>query len=739
MKAVLPKNAGRRKFLIASVLGGGGLVLGYYVAAKKGFFRKAGKPPFAQPGDFAPSAFICISPNGTVSLISKQPEMGQGIKTSLPMVIAEELEVDWHDVRIVQGDVERMYGSQWAGGSASTPTNYDEFRLLGATARTMLVEAAAQTWGVPAGECFAADSAVQHRPSGRKLAYGSLVPVAATLSVPKARAVALKDPKDFKLLGTRIGGVDNLAIVTGKPLFGIDTRLPGLLFAVYEKAPVFGTKVRSANLDEIKALPGVKDAFVIDGTSALRGLMPGVAIVADSTWAAFSARKQLRVIWEEGKYADDSWPGFVSRAQGLAGKPGAQTRRRDGDVALALASAARTTEAAYTYPFISHATLEPQNCTAHFQGDRLEIWAPTQAPNEAQRDVADLFGISRDKIKLHLTRIGGGFGRRLSIDYVLEAVAIAQKVSAPVKLTWSREDDLCHDHYRPGGFHFMKGGIDASGKLVAWHDHFITFANNGEPGVGAQISGDEFPGRWVKNCLVEQTAIDCGIPMGPWRAPGSCVFAWVIQSFLDELAHTAGRDPFEFRLDVLGNRDEVAGQYGGESYNIARMRNVLKAVADKAGWGRKLPRGKGQGIAFHFCHLGYVAEVAEVTVSIDGLLTVDRVVVVADVGAQIVNLSGAEHQVQGSVLDGLSAMMFQAIDIEKGRVVQKTLNDYPMLRIADTSPRIDIHFLKTDYPVTGLGEPALPPLAPAVCNAIFAATGKRIRQLPLSRADLRWN
>jgi len=728
----------RRKFLRNSVVGSG-LVLGFYLQPATSVLGQVAKPSNAPGADFIPNAFIRISPDGTVTLISKQPEIGQGIKTSLPTVIAEELEVRWRDVRIVQGDLNPAYGRQSAGGSTSTPTNYEEFHRLGATARTMLVEAAAATWGVPAGECYAADSAVHHRQSKRRLGYGQLAAKAATLPVPPASAVVLKDPKDFKLLGTRISGVDNPAVLTGKPLFGIDIQLPGLLYAVYEKSPVFGGKVVRANLDAIKALPGVRDAFIIDGTANLNGLLPGVAIVAESTWAAFSARKQLRVEWDEGKVGNDSWAGFVARAGELSRRPGAAVQRKDGDVVTALAGAAKTVEAAYSYPFISHTSIEPQNCTAHIKDGGVEIWAPTQNPNSAQDAVVRDFGLVKDKIVIHITRSGGGFGRRLSSDYVVEAVAIAQKVNAPVKLTWTREDDLRHDHFRPGGFHFLRGGVDAAGKLVAWHNHFITFANDGRPGSGGSLSGDEFPGRWVDNCLLEQTAIDCGVPMGPWRAPGSCVFAWVFHSFIDELAHAAGRDQLEFRLELLGNRDEIPGTNGGLAYNVSRMRNVLKAVAEKSGWGKKLPRGRGQGIAFHFSHRGYIAEVAEVAVAKSGELKVDRVTVVSDIGAQIVNLSGAENQVQGSVVDGLGTLMFQELNIERGRIVQGNFNEYPMIRIPDAPTRIDVHFLKTPYPVTGLGEPALPPLAPAVCNAIFAATGKRVRQLPLSRTDLRWS
>jgi isoquinoline 1-oxidoreductase beta subunit len=501
----------RRAFLRRSALGGGGLVLGLYLqsATAQNMIVKPARAT-TSGNEFQPNAFIRISPEGVVTLVSKQPEIGQGIKTSLPMVIAEELEVDWKDVRIVQGDLNPAYGGQSAGGSTSTPNNYNNFLRLGATARTMLVQAAAQLWNLPLNECVAANSAVHHAPSKRRLSYGELAAKAATLPLPPEALVKLKDPKDYKLLGQRIGGVDNGAVVSGKPLFGIDVRLPGMLYAVYEKCPAFGGKVISANLAAIKALPGVVDAFVIDGTTNLNGLMPGVAIVAQSTWAAFSARRQLKVNWDEGTVASESWDGFLAQANALAKKSGSALLRKDGDPAAAFAAAAKTVEAAYSYPFISHASIEPQNCTASFKDGTLEIWAPTQNPASGQNLVASTLGLAKEKITLHITRSGGGFGRRLSSDYIVEAAAIAQRVAAPVKLTWSREDDLRHDHYRAGGFHFLRGAIDGKGRLTAWHNHFVTFANRVlrdgqsvlQPGSGASLSGDEFPGRWVANCLL---------------------------------------------------------------------------------------------------------------------------------------------------------------------------------------------------------------------------------------------
>ena len=736
----------RRNFLKLSALGGGGLALGFYFGFGPDGSAADGVVNVSDvaSGEFVPGAYIRIAPNGTVTLVSKNPECGQGIKTALPMVLAEELSVNWKDVLVEQADLTPAYTTPWygAGGSTSTPNHYDLFRRAGATARTMLTTAAAQTWGVAESECHAELSAIHHRASGRKLAYGELVAAAAKLPVPDEKSVKLKDPASYTLMGQRISGVDNPKIVTGQALFGIDMKLPGMLYAVYEKCPVFGGKPVSANLERIKTLRGVRDAFIIEGTTNLNGLMPGVAIVADSTWAAFTARQQLRVTWDEGKTANESWADLTAKAEAIAKQPGAQTTRNDGDVTAAFATpGAKVVEAAYSYPFISHANLEPQNCTAVFTDGAFEIWAPTQNPGSGLDLISKTLNVPTDKIKIHVTRMGGGFGRRLSSDFMVEVAAIAQRVNAPVKLTWTREDDLRHDHYRPGGFHFLKGAVDQSGKLMAWHNHFVSFGNTKErAGSGGSLSGDEFPGRWVQNFRGEMTILETGIPMGPWRAPGSCVFSWVIHSFIDELAAAANRDRLEFLLELLGQRDLVPGTgERSQPYNVARMRGVLKAVAEKGGWGKKMPRGQGQGLGFHFSHRGYVAQLAEVTVSQDGTLKVDRVVCVSDVGAQIINPSGAENQCEGSIVDGMGAMMFQDIDIQRGRVVQGNFNDYPMIRMPDTPTKMEIHFLKTDNPTTGVGEPVIPPTAPAVANAIFAACGKRVRSFPISKTDLSWS
>lgn len=728
----------RRAFLRTSALAGGGLVLGFYLSPVSRLVGAEVVKPTAT-GDFAPNAFIRIAPDGAVTIFAHKPEIGQGIKTSLPMVVAEELEVDWRTVKVISAPLDPVFGGQSAGGSTSTPSSYMNLRRAGATARALLIDAAAQTWSVPVSECRAESGRVLHAGSNRSLGYGELVAKAATLPVPDATKVALKDPKDFKLIGTRISGVDNRQVVSGQALFGIDQKQPGMLHAVYVKCPVFAGKVTRANLDEVKKLPGVRDAFVIEGGTELNGLLPGVAILADSTWAAFSAQKQLRVTWDEGQAATESWSAFAAKAAELGPKPGKDVLRKDGDVDAAFSGATKVVEANYVYPFVSHANLEPQNCTASVQGDRVEIWAPTQNPEDGQSLVARTLGFAKENIRINITRIGGGFGRRLMNDYVVEAVAISQKAKVPIKLTWTREDDLQHDFYRPGGFHFLKGAVK-DGKLSGWKNHFVTFGNTAaKTGNGAGLGADEFPGRFLPNYQAEQTIMQCNVPMGWWRAPGSCTVAWVVQSFIDELAHAAQRDPLEFRLELLGDKEmgPAPGQRG-TPYSATRMKGVLQLAAEKAGWGKKLPKGQGQGIAFHFSHRGYFAEVAEVTVSQAGVLKVNRVVAAGDVGSEIINPSGGENQVEGSVIDGLSAAWLQQINYEKGRIQQTNFNEYPLLRITD-APKVEVHFRKTDNPVTGLGEPALPPLAPAVCNAIFAATGKRIRELPFTKTDLSWS
>lgn len=729
-----PHAIDRRRFLQWSLLTAGGLTLGFVPSLGAEFAGEVKRPnPNQSPGEFEPNAFIRIATSGRITLFSARPEIGQGIKTSLPMIVAEELGADWRDVDVVSALLDPVYGEQGAGGSTSTPHAWLPLRRVGATARVMLVSAASQQWGVPPVECHTKGSAVVHRPTGKALPFASLVSAAAKLPIPRPSDVQLKDPRDFTLLGSRIPGVDNPQIVTGKPLFGIDQRVPGLVYAMYVKAPVFGSRVVSANTAAIRALPGVRDAFIInENIGGLTGLVPGVAIVAESTWTAWSARNHLEVEWEDSPHAQDNWAAFsaAAKAADVTGRP--HVVRNDGDVDAACATAAQVVTAEYSYPFISHANLEPQNCTAVVRSDTAEIWAPIQDPNKGQNLAAKILGIPPERITVHITRSGGGFGRRLDADYVAEAVAIARKVGAPVKLTWTRTDDLQHDHYRPGGFHFLRGAVDREGKLVAWRGHQVWFGDGG-------MNLDAFPARFVPHCRMEMTKLDNGIPMGPWRAPGSCVFGFVIGSFLDELAHAAGRDPLAFALGVLGSQDVVPGTGGREAYNVARMRQVIHTVAKMAAWGRTLPRGRGLGLGFYFSHQGYVAEIAQVAVATSGELTVEDVWAAVDVGSPIINLSGAENQVQGAITDGLSASWLQELDIRNGAIVQSNFHEYPLLRLPQAPRGIHIEFVASDHPPTGLGEPCLPPLAAAVANAVFAATGTRIRQLPFARTDLRWS
>jgi isoquinoline 1-oxidoreductase beta subunit len=726
----------RRSFIKITGLAGGGLVL----AMSMGPGARQALAQTKSPAEAASlNPYVQIRPDNTVVLYAKNPEVGQGVKTSLPMIVAEELDADWQKVEVRQAVIDaKLYGPQVAGGSTSTPTNWDPLRKAGATARAMLVAAAAKQWNVPASELTTENSVVHHAKSNRSATYGELAELAATLPVPDAASVPLKPRGSYRLLGKRITGVDNPKIVTGQPLFGIDHRVDGMLFATFTKAPAIGAKVKSANIEEIKKLRGVKDAFIVEQKGDHIAFSPagpavasGVAILATTTWAAMQAKKQLKIEWDETDASKDSWTDYRKQAAAFATKPAAaQVLGQAGDVDGAFA-AGKTVEAMYTYHYVSHADLEPQNTTAWFKGDSIEIWTPSQTPQAAVDGVAALLGLPKDKVTLHQLRGGGGFGRRLANDAVLEAAAISKQAGGiPVKVQWMREDDMTFDYYRPGGFHSFKASVDKAGKLSAWQGHLITVSRDGKtPMTAANIAPTEFPANVLANQRMLQSLIASKIPTGPWRAPGSNAIAFAVQSFLHECSVAAKRDHLEFLLEVMGEpRFTVPDNL--RALHTGRAANVIKTVAQRAGWGRELPKGTALGLAFHFSHAGHFAEVAEVSVDAKKKVTVHKVWVVADIGP-VVNMSGAENQCQGSVVDALSTAMGLKITFEKGRVEQTNFDKYPIVRI-DKAPEVDVHFIQSEYPPTGCGEPAFPPAAPAIANAIYTATGQRIRTLPFS-------
>jgi len=719
-----------RRFLLKAVLLGGG-VLAFEASLPLGAGAVDGPVPL--------NAFIRIAPDNSVTIGAHFPEIGQGVSTMLPMLIAEELDVAWSQVTVepTLAD-EKAYGLQITGGSDSTPLNWLPMRRVGAAARHMLVRAAADLWKVDAASLGTADGMVSHKPSGRSMPYSALAAAAAKVPPPDEKQLVLKQPAQFRIIGTSVMGVDTPAIVAGKPLFGIDVALPGMAYAAIEMCPAFGGTIRTASLDAARRLPGVLQVLTLNSGVNPEGADDAVAIVADSWWTADKARAALQISWSDEAQRAHSTAGYEAAAARLMAAQPAADVVRNGDAAARLAGAATVLEAQYSYPFLAHATLEPMNCTALFKDGAIEMWAATQWPEDGRELVTKALGIAPAAVTIHLLRAGGGFGRRLQNDYMVQVAQIARAMPGrPVKLINNRSDDIRHDYYRPAGWHGLKAGLDAKGRLVALTDHFISFGKEGKTLRGAEFNPEEFPVGVLPDIHVGQTLMATNVPTGWLRAPTSNAMAFVFQGFLDEVAQAGGRDLPALMRELLGTPRQLPGTPEYPGFHTGRARSVVDKVCAMANWqGSGAGKGQGRGFGFYFSHRGYFAEILDVVVAADGAVTVEKVWVAGDIGQQVINPINARHQVEGAIIDGLGqALAGQKIELVEGAVVQANFDGYPLPRI-DETPAIMLAFVTTDFPPTGLGEPALPPVIPALANAIHAATGKRIRNLPIRPEQL---
>jgi isoquinoline 1-oxidoreductase beta subunit len=713
-------NVSRRDFLRTGLLAGSGLVLGLHLPS-----LATGQPPGPKGGPFALNAFVRVGADDSVTVVVNHSEMGQGPYTSVPMLVAEELDADWAKVRFEAAPVaavynHTVYGIQMTGGSTSTWTEWERVRKAGAAARAMLISAAAAEWNVEPATCGTEPGHVIHAASHRRVSYGKLAEKAADLTPPEN--VKLKNPKDFRLVGKPTRRLDTPDKVSGKAVFGLDVQLLGMLVALVSRPPVFGGKVKSWNADKARAVPGVRHVVQISR---------GVAVVADGFWPAKKGREALEVVWDDGPLADlDSRTQLEQYAE-LARKPGVAVSK-EGDVAGAMTRAAKSFEAVYDLPYLAHATMEPINCVADVRGDRCEVWVGTQFQTGDRDAAAEEAGLKPEQVTLHTTLLGGGFGRRAAPDnhFVREAVQISRAVRKPVKVIWTREDDTRGGYYRPRAYHSVRAALDAAGSPLAWEQHVVVqsfladtpFAGLIKNGVDdTAVEGANDIPYAIPNIRVDWHQAPGGVPTLWWRSVGHSHTAFVIETLIDELAHAAGADPLEFRRRLLGKHP--------------RVKRVLEFVADKAGWGQPLPPGQGRGIAVHESFGSYVAHVAEVSVSDPGQVRIHRMVTAIDCGP-VVNPDTIRAQLEGGTAFGLTAALYGEISFEKGRVQQRNFHDYPLLRINEM-PAVEAHIVPSDEKMGGVGEPGVPTVAPAVANAIFAACGKRLRRLPIRAADLK--
>lgn len=716
-------NATRREFIRLSVLSGSALAIGF----------RAGDSAAAEPQPFQPNGWIRIDPDGFVTLTVGKSEMGQGVRTSLPMILAEELGADWTRIRLVQASPGPDFQRLGTGGSFSVSGSWKPLRTAGAAAREMLLSAAALTWGVDRAECRAANGSVVHLPTKRSMHFGELTAKAATLPLPVDPP--LKPLSEASLLGRPTKRFDGPAIVTGKAKFGLDTKIPKMRYATLVRPPVLGGKVASFDATAAKKVRGVRDVVRISN---------GVAVVADNSWAALKGRDALIVAFEPGPFAAFDSDVHAGRLATAAATPGF-TMTKTGDGLAALEQAAQKLTAEYSYPFYPHAPLETMNCVADVRKDECELWIPTQSPNGAQRDVAKLLGLALEKVRVNVTLMGGAFGRRLANDYAIEAAEVSRAIAAPVQLFWTRADDMKHGHFQAASVHHLSGGLDATGRLTTWgHKKASSFHNLGAKPTAEELSTAAYyqDSAWgvydiPYNIASTETAyavVDTHVPIGPWRAVFSPPSTFARESFIDELARAAKQDPIEFRLRMLDGTETVKA--GGLTIDRQRLRRVLEVVREKSGWTRPLAPGLGRGVACNvYAGQTHVAYVAEASVR-DGVPRVHRVVCVIDCGV-VVNPLGIESQVEGGVIWGLSSAFKGEITFRKGEVEQSSFADFEVLRI-DETPVVEVHIIPSHGAQPyGVGEPTVPPLVPAVINAIFDATGKRVRRLPIRPSDFK--